>query len=84
MADVDQLAALWAGTLGVKAVGADDNFFALGGHSLLAVRLLGAIRQKMNIAAELQLSDLIENPTPAEFAAHLRQLATIQTEVGEL
>ncbi len=84
MSDVDQLAALWAQVLGVNSVGPDDNFFASGGHSLLAVRLLGAIRQKMNVAAELQLSDLIENPTPAEFAAHLRQLAQIQTEVGEL
>lgn len=84
MSDVDQLAALWAGTLGRKKAGPDDNFFAMGGHSLLAIRLLAAIREKMHIAAELELSDIMENPTPAEFAAHLRERAGAEMEQGEL
>jgi len=84
MTIVDQLAAIWANTLGVKKVGPDDNFFALGGHSLLAVRLLAAIGDKLGTAADLQLADIAENPTPAEFARHLQRLADAQVEQGEL
>jgi hypothetical protein len=78
------LAALWANVLGVKKVEPDDNFFALGGHSLLGVRLITAIREKLNLGEELKISDLADHPTLADFAEHLRSLALSAQETGEI
>src|SRR5207237_775473 len=38
------LAGLWAGVLGLKQVGIDDDFFALGGHSLRPTQLIARRR----------------------------------------
>ena len=78
------LAALWANVLGVKNVEPDDNFFALGGHSLLGVRLITAIREKLNIGEELKISDLADHPTLADFAEHLQSLKSSAEETGEI
>jgi len=78
----DQLAQIWATALGVKSVDADDNFFALGGHSLLAVKMIGAIQEKLALDAELSLSDLIENPTLADFTARVSELSGPGEESG--
>ncbi|MCP5411351.1 MAG: hypothetical protein H6924_04345 [Alphaproteobacteria bacterium] len=78
----NQLAHIWATALGVKSVSADDNFFALGGHSLLAVKMIGAIQDTLVLDAELGLSDLIENPTLAEFTARVAQLSGPGEESG--
>ncbi|GAA2097652.1 hypothetical protein GCM10009759_27950 [Kitasatospora saccharophila] len=64
------LAGLFAETLGVERVGADDNFFALGGNSLLATLLAGRIRSALD--AEVQIRTLFEHPTAAALAAALR------------
>jgi len=79
-----QVAAIWARTLGVKAVAPADNFFALGGHSLLGVKLLAEIQAKTGIEEELRLSDLLEFPTLGEFTAHLESLAAPSEETGSL
>ena len=81
---VKTLAALWAHVLGVKKVEPDDNFFALGGHSLLGVRLIAAIREKLNIGEELKISDLADHPTLADFADHLHGLVSAAEETGEI
>jgi amino acid adenylation domain-containing protein len=38
------IAGIFAGLLGVPAIGLDDNFFAHGGHSMLAIRLASQLR----------------------------------------
>jgi hypothetical protein len=80
----DHLARIWAQALGVKTVGADDNFFALGGHSLLAVKMIGAIQEKLAPDVELGISDLIEHPTLAGFAARIAELTAPSEETGVL
>nr|WP_244216303.1 non-ribosomal peptide synthase/polyketide synthase [Pseudomonas daroniae] len=55
----EQVAAIWAGVLGIEVVGRNDNFFELGGHSLLATQVVSRIRQQCGI--ELPLRALFES-----------------------
>lgn len=80
----NQLAAIWARALGVKTVSPDDNFFALGGHSLLGVKMLAEIQTRTGIEEELRISDLLEYPTLAAFAAHLEGLQATAEETGSI
>jgi amino acid adenylation domain-containing protein len=64
------VAQMWEEILGVKPVGARDNFFALGGHSLLAVRLIARFRREFS--RDLPLSVLFEHQTVEELASILR------------
>ena len=72
---LESLAGIWAGILGIKNVGAEDNFFAKGGHSLLAVKLIEQVQKKFGV--ELELSDLYEYPTLGEFSEHLKSLSSV-------
>ncbi|MFN4155681.1 MAG: MupA/Atu3671 family FMN-dependent luciferase-like monooxygenase [Paracoccaceae bacterium] len=65
-----QIAAVWARVLGVRSVGAKDNFFALGGHSLLAVQAHREIREALG-TAKLSITDIFRFPTLQALAAHL-------------
>ncbi|MEM9599205.1 MAG: amino acid adenylation domain-containing protein, partial [Acidobacteriota bacterium] len=67
------LAELWADLLGVDAVGVHEDFFQLGGHSLLVGRLTSRLRKGMGV--ELPLVAVFENPTVAELAERVQQLA---------
>ncbi|HEY4109441.1 amino acid adenylation domain-containing protein, partial [Puia sp.] len=62
----EQLAEIWMELLEVERVGIQDNFFELGGHSLLAVQFISAVRQQL--AKELSIKDIFENPTIASLA----------------
>jgi amino acid adenylation domain-containing protein len=66
-----QLANIWEEVLGVRPVGATDNFFALGGHSLLAVRLFALIEQRLG--RRLSLTTVFQGATVAQLADVLRQ-----------
>jgi thioesterase domain-containing protein/acyl carrier protein len=66
-----RLAVLWTELLGCRQVFVEDSFFQLGGHSLLSVRLIALIRAEWDI--ELQVLDLLQNPTLERFAALIRE-----------
>lgn len=63
------IAAIFAGVLGIRQVGVDDNFFALGGHSLSATQVLARLRRRF--APDLTLHTLFEHPTVAGLAGVL-------------
>jgi acyl transferase domain-containing protein/thioesterase domain-containing protein/acyl carrier protein/2-polyprenyl-3-methyl-5-hydroxy-6-metoxy-1,4-benzoquinol methylase len=58
---------MWQDLLGIKQVGAQDNFFQLGGDSLLALQLVSKLRQRFNV--ELSHHAFLEAATVAEVAA---------------
>ncbi|MGK4008334.1 non-ribosomal peptide synthase/polyketide synthase [Sorangium sp. So ce1036] len=63
------LVAIWEELLGVRPVGAHDDFFLLGGHSLLAIRLASAVKARLGLG--LTVATLFQRPTVAALAASL-------------
>ncbi|WP_078505339.1 condensation domain-containing protein [Streptomyces violaceusniger] len=66
---------LFAETLGLAEVGAEDNFFDLGGHSLLATRLINRLRAETG--RELSIRTLFDAPVVADLARHVPQGAAV-------
>ena len=83
----EELTALWEEVLGVKGIGAGDNFFDLGGHSLLAVKLISRIEKILG--RSVHPLRLFQNPTVAGLARVLRRedqgtaLGCLETFRGE-
>ena len=67
------IAGVWAEVLGVASVGVYDNFFELGGHSLMATRLAARLRARFD--TDLPIETVLTNPTVADLAAVLRDVA---------
>ncbi|MEV7657708.1 amino acid adenylation domain-containing protein [Streptomyces anulatus] len=63
------IAGIWARTLGVEQVGAEENFFDLGGHSLLVVKVQNEILRELG--HDIAVVALFENPTVASVARFL-------------
>ncbi|HKH61041.1 MAG TPA: amino acid adenylation domain-containing protein [Flavitalea sp.] len=66
------IAAIWSDLLSIEQVGVLDNFFQLGGHSLLAMRVVSAIRKKLEV--EVAVRDLFLYPTVQALAKHVSGL----------
>ena len=62
----------FADVLGVRDVGAFDDFFALGGHSLLATRLASALGRRFGV--ELPLGAIFQHSVVADLAAAVEEL----------
>ena len=62
----EQVAAVWAGVLGLEQVGAEDDFFELGGHSLLATQIVARLERELGV--EVGLRAFFDEPTVAGVA----------------
>ena len=78
------LAEIWSSLLKIErdAISKDSDFFACGGHSLLIVRLVSAIKQKVNL--QLSMQDVFEYSELSEMAAQLDFLNNQQVLANSL
>ncbi|MGV8003061.1 amino acid adenylation domain-containing protein [Photorhabdus temperata subsp. temperata] len=63
------IAQVWSESLGVPAVGREDNFFDLGGHSLLVIAVCNEITRRSG--RTLSFIDLFRFPRVSQLAAHM-------------
>jgi amino acid adenylation domain-containing protein/thioester reductase-like protein len=68
-ATVQDIADLFAETLGRAGVAATDDFFAIGGHSLLALHVMRRLRDR--VGEHLPMNLLFTHPTPRALASAL-------------
>ncbi|MGO4294958.1 amino acid adenylation domain-containing protein [Chitinophaga sp. RAB17] len=62
---------IWQELLGIQRIGIYDNFFELGGHSLLVMRLVAAVRKKLEVA--LPVKAIFAHPVIASLATHIQE-----------
>ena len=65
-----RISAIWAQTLGIDDIRADDSFFALGGHSLLAVKVHKEIKGLDGLEGTA-ITEVFRFPVLRDLAAHL-------------
>ena len=76
------IAEVWQEILGINDISVLENFFEAGGHSLLATRVIGQLRQKLQM--EIALRELFDNPTIAELALRLQVLKGRKQQLPKL
>jgi len=64
---LNRVAEIWVQTLGVEAVGPDDNFFALGGDSILVTIMVLQVEELFDTMVSADL--VFDHPTLGEFVA---------------
>jgi amino acid adenylation domain-containing protein len=69
-----QVAALFAGVLGIPSIGVTDNFFDLGGHSLLAARLVAQLNE--TFGRHIPLSAMFRGATVESLARLIDEEST--------
>ncbi len=65
----EDMTSIWEELLGTKGIGIHDNFFELGGHSLLAMRVMAAVRSRLNV--NLAVKEIFANPTIASLCTYM-------------
>jgi long-subunit acyl-CoA synthetase (AMP-forming) len=73
---------VWKELLHLDKVGVRDNFFELGGHSLMAMRLIAALRKKLQI--ELSLRNLFQFSTVATLSRYIEVQKAIYLQEKDL
>ncbi|MBT2713977.1 surfactin non-ribosomal peptide synthetase SrfAB, partial [Pseudomonas sp. ISL-88] len=69
----EKLCRIWKNTLGIDALGIDDNFFDFGGHSLKGMMLVANIQAELDKTVPLKA--LFEQPTVRQLAAYMESSA---------
>lgn len=68
--DVERIVAdAFEALIGIRPIGATDDFFGLGGDSLLATQLCSRLRQRCQV--DLAISAIFEHPVVEKLAAHI-------------
>jgi amino acid adenylation domain-containing protein/non-ribosomal peptide synthase protein (TIGR01720 family) len=75
------LAAIWAGLLGVAAVGVDDNFYELGGDSILSLQIVSRARQA---GWKISPKQILQGQTVASVAAQAERVGGGRAEQAVL
>ena len=76
-----ELASIWTEVLGIRSVGADDDFFEVGGHSLAAMAMLAEVKRR--VGKSIPNHVLFHSPTIASMASYIRS-APDQQELRSL
>src|SRR5208283_5324900 len=74
------VAAFFAEVLGIKEIGAFDNFFDLGGDSLRGAQVVGRVNSALG--ANLPVTTLFRRPTVAEFAGEIKAMRSTAGQSG--
>lgn len=77
----DNLLTLWREFFGNQEIGKEDDFFSIGGDSLKALRIIGYIKQRLNIS--LSISDLFEHANVKDLAAFIASQKLIEPRLGQ-
>ncbi|MDR0499792.1 MAG: amino acid adenylation domain-containing protein [Coriobacteriales bacterium] len=57
---------IWEEAMGIKNIGRNESYYELGGNSLIATRVIGVVRERLNI--NLTTADVFTHTTVAELA----------------
>jgi amino acid adenylation domain-containing protein len=74
------LVEIWRTAFERRPIRSMDDFFAMGGDSLVAIAL--AARVERRFGQHVDMVDFIRFPTIRQFAAHLRDKATVHPDCG--